>query len=327
MPCATDPVAPVGSATSNELRVAQSSAHAPSGGDSAWRQDVTAILRDGKTMTDVRSRLLAMAQRSPDKIAEFSRALLGDDDLAAREAAHALGRTGSPDAFVALVGLYHAVPEGPLRREVLDAIAGITNLQSADLLTEVLTVSDDAQIARMSQIALAGMMDANLLKGTVERYGTSASPDEQQAILGVIQQIRNPALTRDLLDLARTRATGDCAEPLARSIVDALGAMGTAGATVELLSHIQRNATAGVDSDVIRRALARTVNPDALPLLMTAARDTSLASETRSAAMTALGNYRTAEAGLVVRGGFADADPLVREAARRATARLQGLEE
>lgn len=268
-----------------------------------------------------------MARRSPDRIAEYARDLLGDDDLAAREAARALGRTGSPDAFMALVGLYHAVPDGPLRREVLDAIAGISNVQSADLLTEVLTASDDAQIVRMSQLALAGMMDAEMLRSTVDRYVKSASPDEQQSILGVIQQIRNPALAGALLELARARAIGDCSEPLARSIVDTLGATGTADATVELLSHIQRNAASGVDSDVVRRALARTVNPDALPLLLTASRDTTLAPETRSAAMAALGNYRTPEVDLVVRGGFADPEPMVRDAARRATARLQGLEE
>ncbi|MBU4459725.1 MAG: HEAT repeat domain-containing protein [Verrucomicrobia bacterium] len=304
--------------------------HTPAAGPgpapAAWREGVTEVLGRCKTLEDVRRELRVLAAERPGEIAELARVLLGDDPLAAREAARALGRAGTPDAFIALIGLSHAVAAGPLRRDVLDAIAGIANRQSAELLHEALRVGDDEQVERMSQIALAGMMDPDMLKGTVERYRAASSPDERGALLGVIQQVRNPDLVDTFIGLGNPEGDASCAGPLGRSVVDTLGAIGTARAVGNLLARIRQNADAGIESTVIEKALARTVNRDALPVLAAAAGNPSNPSEARAAAMEALGNYTSAEVGEIVRRGMGDADPPVREAARRALNRLQGLE-
>lgn len=300
----------------------------PSAVDAAgttWRDGVTNILARCTTLDDVRDRLLAFAAARPGEIAEFARILLGDDALAAREAARALGRIGSPGAFIALVGLSHAVPEGPLRREVLDAIAGISNIQSAEILTEVLLVSDDAQLALMSQIALAGMMDPARLAGIGDAVRGATTPEEQRALLGVIQQIRNPQLVEALIGLDGAADDAACEGPLGRSVVDTLGAIGTARATEELLSRIQRNAAGGAGTDVIRRAVARTVNPAALPALAAAAQNPVLAPETRAAAFDALGNFGTPEVGDVLQRGAGDPVDAVRKSAARSLLRTRGV--
>lgn len=242
------------------------------------------------------------------------------DDVMELQAVQDWVHLGTPDALEKIVEAIQATQDDEKQHRMAEAAFSITNPAAIAALFDMLTTSSNALVVELAQRSLAGMQGNAALLETVARYRLSSNEQERDTLLGVIRYQAKPEVVPLLSQLA-DQEKNDYSSPLALAIVDTLGVIGTADAVHSIFFRLPSAMEAGPCIN----AIARVINPDALPTILSVARDPSLpfGPDARLAAIRALGNFHdeVARATLQTIAGDTGGDAALRSGAEAALSR------
>ena len=269
---------------------------------------------DVETAEEALSRFAREGDRQVPDLASFLRSPAAD---AVGLGARVLAEMGTEAAVAELLKAFSALPEeSEVQREVGDAITTVSNQAAAPFLLAQL-VSRDADDAAVDVIqrALANLADPALLANFAKEYASASDDAVKERLADTVRHVQKPDCVPALAELMQA-GKGDCSDPLVAAAADTLGIVGTAEAVNALIRQLTNAET--TDKTGLLAAITRVRNPDALPVLKSAALGTlpDAGRAVRLAAIVALGILPHNQSGSVLQGlAIGDPDPEIRHAA------------
>lgn len=241
--------------------------------------------------------------------------------------AQALAGMGTPEAVIELVKLLNRTTNLQARGEIMLAAASLVNPQSADILYELMDSTVDPELASIARQALANMLDGERLHEIVDLYTVSQDETEQQNLVNLILQNRNPETIGALIELAEN-AAGDVVPLISMSAMSSLGMIGTPEAVDYLFSRLRQAGPQVDPNSPEAAAVALITNPEAMPVLLAMIQDSSpeITAPMKVYAAQALSNYDNPQVREALNTmSQSDPDLQIRAACAKALQRLQSL--
>lgn len=262
--------------------------------------------------------LSRFARDGDGQVPDLAPFLRSPDPDAVGLGARVLAELGTDAALAELLKAFSALPEdSDVHRQVGDAITAVSNPAAAPfLLSQLLSGDADEAAVDVMQRALANLADPALLATLAADYAAAADAAVKARLADTVRHVQNPTCAPALAELLQA-GKGDCSDPLVAAAADTLAMVGTPAAVQALIGQLTVPET--TDTSGLLAALSRVRNPDALPVLKSAALGSlpNAGTELRLAAIVALGTLPPDQSGSVLQGlAVRDPDPQIRNAAR-----------
>lgn len=191
---------------------------------------------------------------SADPIADLARLCREAGGNTALLAVQALVQIGSPEATLELISLVSDLPAGRFKTDVLFEAEQLNASDSVAVLLEGLKVAEDHDVQRFCQQSLANVAESNLIARIQYDYSEMDSMDGRNALAETLRYIDDENAVPALIALVESSET--LTDPLALAAVDALGTIGSDGASQALFQWLETR-DSRADQEVLLKSTKR----------------------------------------------------------------------